>query len=271
MILDYSQYISVSGEEGIVNFKSVENTMDNVNKKLGYCPFCKTKINNRIYYTENNKISWCRAVEYESVNQCPKCGWWEHKYTFSSDDIDEGVRATSVELSQAVLRRYDDNSKTIPIEVLNKYITENPDKIYGINDRKMEELVACVFKDFHDCEIKLVGKSHDGGKDLILIDGEEKTFVQVKRRTQASKVEPVSSIRDLIGASIIEDAKACIFVSTADHFSRNAVNVAEKVVRDNKFDSFELIDYHRFVDMLNLKRDKMPNEWEKVLKVRGEW
>lgn len=271
MILDYSQHISLSGEEGIVNFKNVENTLDNVEKKVGYCPFCKKIINNSIYYKQNNKISWCRAIEYESVNQCPECGWWEHKYTFSSDEIDEGIRATTVELSQAVLRRYNDNSKSVPIQVLNKYITQNPEKIYGINDKKMEELVACVFKDFFDSEIMIVGKSHDGGKDLILIDGEEKTFVQVKRRTQASKVEPVSSIRDLIGASILGDAKSCIFVSTADHFSKNAVNAAEKVVRDKKFDSFDLIDYHRFVSMLNLKKDKFPNEWEKLLKVRGEW
>lgn len=103
--------------------------------------------------------------------QCTRCGLWEHSYTFSSDDIDEGLRATSTELTQAILRSYDIASKNVPIEILNRYIAQNPEKIYGINDKKMEELVASVFKDFMDCEIKLVGKSHDGGKDLILLNG----------------------------------------------------------------------------------------------------
>ena len=84
-----------------------------------------------------------------------------------------------------------------------------------------------------DCEIKLVGKSHDGGKDLILLNGENQTFVQVKRRTQANKVEGVSCIRDLIGASIIGEAKACVFVTTANHFSKPAQDAAKKVVEKN--------------------------------------
>ena len=268
MILDYSQYIKCRGEDGIVNFKYVNNTLDKLQEKRGFCPFCKKKINNQIYYKQNNKISWCSAVEYENVVQCTQCGWWEHSYTFSSDDIEEGLRATSTELTQAILRSYDIDSKTVPIEVLNRFIAQNPEKIYGINDKKMEKLVASVFKDFMDCEIKLVGKSHDGGKDLILLNGENQTFVQVKRRTLADKVENVSCIRDLIGASIIGDANACIFVTTANHFSKPAQEAARKVVEKNILDSFELIDYQRFVDMLNLQREKYPKEWERLLKVK---
>lgn len=142
----------------------------------------------------NNEISWCRAVEYEYVIQCPQCGWWEHSYIFSSDEIDEGIRATSIEVTQAILRTYEEDSKSVPITILNRYIAQNPEKIYGINDKKMEELVASVFKDFIDCDVTVVGKSHDGGKDLILLTGDKQIFIQVKRRTQASKVEPVSSI-----------------------------------------------------------------------------
>lgn len=268
MILDYSQYIGYRGEDGIVNFKSVNNTLNKLQEKSGFCPFCKKKINNIIHYKMNNKIEWCSGVEYETVIQCEQCGWWEHSYTFSSDDIDEGLRATSVELTQAILRSYDIGSKSIPIEVLNKYIAENPRKIYGINDKKMEELVASVFKDFIDCEIKIVGKSHDGGKDLILLNGEKQTFVQVKRRMRDDKVENVSCIRDLIGASIIGDADACIFVTTADHFSKPAQDAAKKAVEKKILDSFDLIDYNSFISMLNLQRKKYPKEWEGLLKIK---
>lgn len=269
MIFDYSQYIESRGDEGIVNFKTVDNTLKKLEEKRGFCPFCKKKIDNRIYYKKNNKIEWCSAVEYESVIQCQLCGWWEHSYTFSSDDICDGLRATSVTLTQAILRSYDIDSKIVPIDILNKYIAKHPEKIYGINDGKMEELVASVFKDFMDCEIKIVGKSHDGGKDLILLNGEKQTFVQVKRRTQANKVENVSCIRDLIGASVIGDADACIFVTTADHFSKPAQVAVQKVVEKKILDSFELIDYHRFVDMLNLQKENYPREWENLLRIRG--
>ncbi|MDE7327661.1 MAG: restriction endonuclease [Lachnospiraceae bacterium] len=268
MILDYSQFIKISGEEGIVNFQAVNYTMDKLTEKKGFCPFCKKKINNEVYHEMNNNINWCTAVEYEHVVQCPQCGWWEHLYSFSSDDTDQGLRATSSELTQAILRTYDEDSKSVPVEILNKYIAENPEKIYGINDKKMEELVACVFKDFMDCDINLVGKSHDGGKDLILLNGDKQIFVQVKRRTQASKVESVSSIRDLIGASIIGEANACIFVTTADHFSKPAQNAAQKVVEKKVLDSFELIDYHRFVDMLKLQRENYPRQWEQLLQIK---
>ena len=133
MILDYSQYIQCKGEDGIVNFKRVNNTLDKLQEKRGICPFCNKKINNQIYYKQNNKISWCSAVEYEAVVQCTQCGWWEHSYTFSSDDIGDGLRATSTELTQAILRSYDIDSKIVPVEVLNRYIAQNPEKIYGIN------------------------------------------------------------------------------------------------------------------------------------------
>lgn len=269
MILDYSQFVQSRGEEGIVNFRQVNNTLDELAKKMSFCPFCKKQIENQVYYKSNRDIKWCRAIEYEQVIQCPQCGWWEHKYIFSSDDIDEGLRASSVELTQAILRTYEDDSKAIPINILNKYIARNPEKIYGINDKKMEELVASVFKDIMDCKVILVGKSHDGGKDLILLDGDKQTFVQVKRRTQADKVEAVSSIRELIGTSIIGDANACIIVTTADHFSKDAQSAAQEVVKKKVFSSFELIDYHRFVDMLNLQKDYYPNEWEQLLRVKS--
>ena len=90
----------------------------------------------------------------------------------------------------------------------------------------------------------------------------------MKRRTQANKVEGVSCIRDLIGASIIGDAKACVFVTTANHFSKPAQDAAKKVVEKNILDSFELIDYQRFVDMLNLQRESYPKEWKGLLRIK---
>lgn len=268
MILDYSNYIHLTGEKGIVNYHSVENTIDELYKEKGICPFCNKKIENKVYHAFNDKIEWCSAYEEEDVIQCEYCGWWEHSYIFRSDDITDGLRATSLRIDRGILREYDIASKEIPINILNNYIKKNPDKIFGINDKKMEELTKSVFRDFYDGEIKIVGKSHDGGKDLILINGKDKTFIQVKRRTQQDKVEPVSSIRDLLGASILEGAKSCIFVTTADHFSLPAKKAAEKAEKKRIVNQFELIDYHRFVDMLQLQKNTVPDVWKNVLNIR---
>lgn len=42
----------------------------------------------------------------------------------------------------------------------------------------------------------------------------------------------------------------------------------KKVVEKNILDSFELIDYQKFVDMLNLQRESYPKEWESLLRIK---
>ena len=100
--------------------------------------------------------------------------------------------------------------------------------------------------------------------------GDKQTFIQVKRRTRLEKTEPVSSIRDLIGASVLGDANVCVFVTTADHFSIYAKEAAKRVVEKKILDSFELIDYHRFVNILKLQKINYPKEWEQLLRIKDK-
>ena len=131
----------------------------------------------------------------------------------------------------------------------------------------MERLVQSVFRDFFLCDVKLVGKSHDGGKDLIMIDSGVKTFVQVKRRMVKNKVESVEEIRDLLGAAYSEDVRSCVFVSTADHYSPEAQKLANKMVEVRKFDRFDLIDCKQFIEMLKLTRKDYPEVWQTLLRI----
>lgn len=166
--------------------------------------------------------------EKEIVTQCPICGWWEYVYSNNSDAIIDCIRARNLEIKTAILRKYDVDSKHVPIQILNDYISKKPDRIYSIHHKKMEELVQTIFSNFYNCEVELVGKSHDGGKDLIMINSDRPTIIQVKRRTQADKVEPVSSIRELLGVTLLSESSSCIFVTTADHFSSMAIEEVEK-------------------------------------------
>lgn len=258
MILDYNQYITEYGT-------SEDNSLSKLRYGRKSCPFCKNGVVNKVYYKHNDIMplgSYIISCEYEYVYQC-SCGWWQQSYTLDRSYEQEFV---SMDLTQAILRKYDLSSNEIPMDILNNYIRKNPSKIFNINHKKMEELTADVFKDFYNCEVRVVGKSHDGGKDLILIDGDKQTFVQVKRRTNLEKIEAVTGIRELLGASLLGGADSCIYVTTANRFSRMAKASAKEAVTKNIIDSFELIDYQSFIDILNLRKDNLPNAWINLLK-----
>lgn len=61
--------------------------------------------------------------------------------------------------------------------------------------------------------------------------------------------------------------RGCIFVSTADHFSKPAKEYASNVINKNIVDTFDLIDCKGFLRMADLVRDKLPDVWTKLLKL----
>lgn len=268
MILDYSEYIKRAGSHGVVNFKSSDYNVDLFNED-SICPFCKRKIGRIVYQKQKSDTpEWLFGTfnQMEYVVQCPDCGWWEYRYKNQSDAILDRIRASDLKIVTSVLKKYEDSSKTVPIQMLNKYIFDHPDKIYGISDKKMEELVQSVFSNYYKCHVELVGKSHDGGKDLILVDSNTPSFVQVKRRMSPTKVEAVLGIRELLGATILSDnAKSCIFVTTADHFSKPAQTAAQKAVEKHLVEKFELIDCKSFLNMMTLTRDLVVDIWKSLL------
>lgn len=271
MILDYSEYIIREGSRGIINYKLEEKNIDIFYSEKGICPFCKVKIENEVFEKSLRGDPYLfegSFIEWETVIECPICGWWEHVYENSSDAISEGVRFSELKIHTSILRKYNNSSKSIPIEALNKYIKKNPEKIYNIHHKKMEQLTQSIFREYYSCDVELVGKSHDGGKDLILINNDEPTIIQVKRRTKKDMAEPVSSIRELLGATLLHESKSCIFVTTADHFSKMAIKEANKAKELNLVEKFELVDYHRFIDMLQLEKVRNENVWEKLIRLK---
>ncbi|MBU3156333.1 restriction endonuclease [Clostridium estertheticum] len=163
--------------------------------------------------------------ESEKVWECDTCRWWEHSLYSYMDDQHKYQQFKDWEnkINSAILKKFGLNSKEVTIITLRKYISENNDYIYNIKDKKMEELVASVFKEHYNCDVRLVEKSNDGGVDLILIQSGKSTIVQVKRRTVAEKVESVKEIGELLGATMLAESRNCIFVTTVNHFSKDAI------------------------------------------------
>lgn len=272
MILDYREHITEKASKGLVNYISRETNIA-LFDHTATCPYCKRKIENVVYSnTKREYPDWLYGSfdQSEKVIQCPTCGWWEYSYRNQSDAILDGIRASDVEYISAKLRTFDNASVEVPLEVLRTYLLKKPEIIYEIDAHKMEDLVRSVLKDFlPDCEVRHFGKTRDGGRDGLLIDSEGyQTLLQVKRRTKSDATEGVVALRELMGVAILEDnLKGCIFVSTADHFSRDAEKYAQQVLSTNIIEKFELVNCDEFLSRLKLVQDNIPEEWRKLIRL----
>lgn len=272
MILDYSSYITQNAQKGIVNFEIAEHNI-HLFQHDSFCPFCKKRIDSEVYSkSKNEHPDWlCGSFDQrERVIQCPICGWWEYQYTNRSDAIADGIRASNVEYTTAILKQYNDDDIEVPLNSLREYILRKPEIIYKLDAHKMEDLVRSVFKDFYpSCQVISFGKTRDGGKDGLLIDDNGKQYlIQIKRRTSATKTEGITGLRELIGVKVLEDnVSGCIFVTTADHFSSPAKTYAQQVVQKSVVESFDLYDCKEFLKITDLVKDKLPNSWSSLLKL----
>ena len=264
-VLSFTEYSIWTNSYGM-NSLSVRK---NFYGKEGWCPFCKRQAST-VFSKSGSAVydfgPWRELIR--TVYQC-SCGWWQFKY-YSYLEEENVFKDWDERFYNSQLKNFSVGDKDIPINILRSYLYENEDKIYGIHDKKMEELVASIFKEHFNCEVELVGKSHDGGIDLILIESEAPIIVQVKRRKKPNKTEGVKEIRDLLGAAAIKGRNKCIFVTTADHFSKEAINSRNQVIENKFVELFELYDYGKFFDILKMYNKNVQQPWETLIKFQDD-
>lgn len=273
MILDYSEYEKQSNSYGMNTPKGEGKNL--FFSKKGWCPFCKKEVNKVFEYSgmDFERLKGVSFEEVENVWKCDKCGWWQHSfysYMESYEEYSQEYKDWYEELNSSILRRFDVGSKKAPINILRDYITRNADKIYNINYKKMEELVASVFREHYNCDVHMAGKSHDGGKDLVLIESDKSIIVQVKRRMSAKKTEAAKEIRELLRTTVLERSRNSIFVTTADNFSPDAIKTANKAITNSIVDTFELFDYNRFMNLLNLYKKHELEIWRNLIQTKNK-
>jgi len=279
-ILDYSDFYCSSGHQdryeapvGATQLFFDEVADDD-------CPFCK--VATELAHSDSSLTypDWLDGGYYdakETVKKCPQCGWWRLRCKkVTTGDTD----ARSVEVTSGILKKYQLDDKSIPIQTLQEYINKNNDDVIHIHDKSMEKLVQSIFREHFACDVELIGKSHDGGIDLILVNSASPTVVQVKRRKKLAYTESVSGIREFLGATLLakpdkilgdsslRNAKNCIYVSTCSKFSKHAEQAAKTAIDHGHLESYELYDFKRFCDVLKIYSDnKTP--WSKCL--RNGW
>jgi restriction system protein len=220
------------------------------------CPYCQTPLGS-VYEPEDRVPEHLRQI---MISACPTCGWWESDEELHIDqDTDSGsYRARSIH-RRAVLREFAVAGIESPIDSLRQHIIKHPSALHLINPSKLEKLVASVFGEYMQCEAIHLGGPRDGGIDVLLVDADRRYVIQVKRRQSSTAAESVSGIREFLGAMVLRGEMKGLFVSTAPHFSSDAVAAAAGAKEKGLVEYIDLITPRRLLDMCGLVSvDRLP-------------
>ena len=151
------------------------------------------------------------------------------------------------------LREFDTNLPEGCSEELALYIRKHPNFLYFCHPTRFEKFVADVFRaNYTNAEVIHVGKPHDGGIDVLLIDtGKEDWLIQVKHHKSQNHSEGVGTIRDMLGAMHLEEARIGIVVSAVKKFSQPAKEAAIKAGKVRNPMTIHLVDKSIFNKMLD--------------------
>jgi restriction system protein len=271
MILTFNDYIldnqttSQTTDIRYPTFKGYHNEIapplnyDVFYQKAGVCPFCK--LDTELSFPDEEYMG---NMAYQiMVYECLNCGWWQVAHDLLDKEI-EFIETHTISRSivyNAILKAFHPGDLNLPMQALIDEFQKRPEVLYQIHSTKMELLVKDILSDFFQSEVRHVGKTGDGGVDLLLINKDEPTLIQVKRRTKKESVETISTVRDLLGAMFINNSKKGMIVSTADHFTKIAIKTGEEEVKKGKLTSFDMIDFDNFCAMLNLVRKDQNPPW----------
>ncbi len=194
------------------------------------------------------------------------CGWWDIAYDewTGHDSVDPVLEwRTAI---HGILKRYDVSSLEVPMDVLRRDVARKAMLLHDLHPTKMEQLVGSVLSDFYPgCKVHHIGRSHDGGIDLVMVQSDTPVAIQVRRRESPAHTEPVSAVREFLGAVLLSGSDAGIYVTTADHFSRPAIDAVGTALAKKLVRRFELCDKDSFVSMIQTTAGRLPTSWEKHL------
>jgi hypothetical protein len=222
-----------------------------VHQKCAFCPYPLVPTIEPEF--GNQPVTMQQYKFFSQVLQCPSCGYWEFRTNRQDPEAGWYYCAASK------LNEYSEASAEVPVSELASYLKAHPQRIYNISPTALEKLVAQCFRSTKDyCEVMHVGQPSDGGVDVLLISWDkQKVLVQVKRRQTAERAESVSTLRNLLGAMVLEGALKGIIVSTADHFSLRTSQAAKRLYDDGTYE-IELRDCGRLRAMIDIVNDNRP-------------
>lgn len=120
-------------------------------------------------------------------------------------------------------------------EEIKRFFKKYPEKLYNINPRKFEELIASIFEDL-GFEVELTQATRDGGRDIIANIRSAVTnflaYVECKRYAPVNTIG-VGIIRQVSGVQYLRKPAKSIIVTTS-FFTKDAIEEAKLI--ENQLD-----------------------------------
>jgi len=120
-------------------------------------------------------------------------------------------------------------------EEVKKYFRKYPQKLYEINPRKFEELIASILEDL-GFDVELTKATRDGGRDIIASIKNAVTsflsYIECKRYSPDNKID-VGVIRQVQGVFYTQKPAKSIIVTTS-FFTKDAKEEAKRI--ENQLD-----------------------------------
>ncbi|MGQ4620029.1 restriction endonuclease [Nocardia sp. R7R-8] len=270
--LDFGDTIWINGAEtlrrSIPEFAALDRygTLDDYDRKTlaglpfvqTMCPFCRTQLQTDEFYhpdpfqrTPEEVEIWEIYTVVDRLDFCPRCRYWrinnlQKDWGYYRADTWANCKLTT---ASSKLREFNDVAPEGTLEELSQWFRQHPRLYQTVSPTYLEKLVARVFRELDTyVEVRHVGRPDDGGVDVLLVEDDTRTWcVQVKRREKASSSEPVSTVRNLLGALVLNKSTLGVVVSTADHFTtraRQAIEGAAEVgytIRLHDRDAFDAL------------------------------
>lgn len=255
-LVELDHGIDSSGE--IQKGSLIENSFKN-----GLCPICHEKIERYRYIDPDDdgyRPSGNWLIFETLLHICNKCSWWHS--TQEGLQNGNGQKLFSPYVYYPVIDKLDISTDSIALEDLKSNLLVRWDDRKLISAGKAESLVQSILKEHLSCDVYTAtanANSPDGGIDLHVCskNGSIISAVQVKRRIKRDS-EPVSEVRDFVGAMVIKGFQKGYFVTTAERFTSVAQQIPNQLKEINSRLELELIDGQKLFELL--KNDVKPEK-----------
>lgn len=186
------------------------------------------------------------------MRACRACGWWKLRQDVHGEDAAGAYSFTNTYGAVGSLLELDLRDQSTPIAEIEAYLVARFEARGALHPSLCEEVVASVYRNLGYLNVRVTGRAHDGGVDVIM-ESPEGTLVGVQVKQTARKIgaEP---IRAFTGALVLKGLTKGVFVTTSD-FTAGAQRTA--TLAGSRGIRVDLTNAVAFFDALRLARRAM--------------
>jgi restriction endonuclease Mrr len=184
--------------------------------------------------------------------ECLRCGYWHRQHLIV------GHPGFVFEFVVARLRTLDINDADLGLRELGAHLRRSFGDVYAISPNRFEQLVGDVFGHL-GYSVRLTQASHDGGYDLLLLDGRtgrDPVIVQCKRYSQHRPVR-VGVVREVMGVQLVMGIRKAKIVTTS-RFTDAAQKTADQLNQGPSGFEMDLLDAQALAETLGVYNMQLP-------------